>query len=891
MKKIFIILITLSMLTLVQASFDINSTSINEKYAKGDYLKGALNISFDGEPLNTFFKDSLDNKVYLSDILNKTSSYKYNCSSENCESIYGGSSPSTQKTLELNKNEDKIIGFQFEDAIEDFNDIQFSVQSTAGQASSNQLKIDILNDGSYETGNTNIGTQVSTVEYDGCFDDSKTPIEKATLELNEPYCQRIELPEAPSFMLGGWIEETTAGSAEISMSLYTKEGTYIDECSLLKTDIKSVGSLAYCQLDYLVPEKSDYYVCVSRGQGDGVYKLKAYYDGLNGCGFKGTPQRTETNAYKIVAKPISFAAFGAVQITNELPNEDFTYLIKEYIISKYGLSGGNLDCSSTCVVPIKLSSYVDQTVTLSSLAITYDKVGIGGATSNLFYDVSEVSSKITSEKQILYLDDLFKLPSKEGFIDYELSLGEEEVYSGELEIKDFSVGINIKNTASGFPNQFNLTGNLSDIISVTWNFGDEGTATTKTTSTNYIYSNEGNYTLSVLLEDSAGTIIEKSFEIIVSNPKHLIENSVIDLKSRLTSFKAQLLKLDSESAKKVEEIINITNIEASLNYVQASVNTATTQEQYDELISIILSMSIPSGVVQSTSVKIPFYVTPEAVDLEAIAENTGDFFEEEEADLYKSGISFWAQENLHIRISTQNVMIRDSDGVYPIDIIFDVTITPRGEAYEDYYLYIPSWEGLEIIGEEVIPLEGYSAVKLSNQEKIIKISASELNIETLPMFISPSLSYVEIESPVTPVEPKKSKLLIIILIFIVLAAIGFLAYLFLQRWYKIKYEKYLFKDRTNLYNVMIYVNNSKKNGLSNEEIKDNLRKSGWNGEQIRYIMRKYEGKNTGMYEFGSKDKPQINPEQSNSPPLKPVGMPSGNLNPKDVNRFNPRYKL
>jgi hypothetical protein len=42
------------------------------------------------------------------------------------------------------------------------------------------------------------------------------------------------------------------------------------------------------------------------------------------------------------------------------------------------------------------------------------------------------------------------------------------------------------------------------------------------------------------------------------------------------------------------------------------------------------------------------------------------------------------------------------------------------------------------------------------------------------------------------------------------------------------------------------VNNSKKKGLDNKKIIRNLKKAGWSSEQMRYIMRKYEGKRTGM---------------------------------------------
>ena len=79
--------------------------------------------------------------------------------------------------------------------------------------------------------------------------------------------------------------------------------------------------------------------------------------------------------------------------------------------------------------------------------------------------------------------------------------------------------------------------------------------------------------------------------------------------------------------------------------------------------------------------------------------------------------------------------------------------------------------------------------------------------------------------------------------------IGFIAYIILQEWYRRKYEDYLFKNRNSLYNLISYIEGVKKKGVKNEEISKQLKKSGWNSEQITYIMKKYAGERTGMFEI------------------------------------------
>ena len=78
---------------------------------------------------------------------------------------------------------------------------------------------------------------------------------------------------------------------------------------------------------------------------------------------------------------------------------------------------------------------------------------------------------------------------------------------------------------------------------------------------------------------------------------------------------------------------------------------------------------------------------------------------------------------------------------------------------------------------------------------------------------------------------------------------GIAVYIFLQQWYKHKYETYLFKNRNFLFNLINYIDNQKKKGVKESEIFRKLKKAGWNSEQVNYVLRKYLGKRTGMLEI------------------------------------------
>jgi hypothetical protein len=137
----------------------------------------------------------------------------------------------------------------------------------------------------------------------------------------------------------------------------------------------------------------------------------------------------------------------------------------------------------------------------------------------------------------------------------------------------------------------------------------------------------------------------------------------------------------------------------------------------------------------------------------------------------------------------------------------------------------------------------YISIKdISN--KLIFSTTDNLDFLTLPAFISPAFSDLKpiiVEEP-PPVPNSKSKWILFGVILSIILLVGVILYFVIQSWYRRKYEMFLFKNRNNLYNIMNYIQTSKKKGIKDEEIKKNLKKSNWTGEQINYALRKYEGK-------------------------------------------------
>ena len=182
---------------------------------------------------------------------------------------------------------------------------------------------------------------------------------------------------------------------------------------------------------------------------------------------------------------------------------------------------------------------------------------------------------------------------------------------------------------------------------------------------------------------------------------------------------------------------------------------------------------------------------------------------------------------------------------------FEIKISGN-QGRRDSYFIMPQLDNLKFKENyQEREISNYVYIELSNEAKLIEFSTTEdISFLELPVFISPSISELPIVSiNISESEEKFSKQSIIALAIILAFLIGFIVYIIIQVWYKRKYEDYLFKNKNNLYNIVSYVKSAKSKGSTDKEIRAKLKKAGWTSEQIRYVMRKYSGKRTGMFEI------------------------------------------
>jgi len=80
----------------------------------------------------------------------------------------------------------------------------------------------------------------------------------------------------------------------------------------------------------------------------------------------------------------------------------------------------------------------------------------------------------------------------------------------------------------------------------------------------------------------------------------------------------------------------------------------------------------------------------------------------------------------------------------------------------------------------------------------------------------------------------------------VLIFAAFVSYIILQEWYKRRYERHLFKNRNDLFNLINFISNAQARGMDKKEIEKRLKEFKWSSEQINYAFKKVKGRKTGM---------------------------------------------
>jgi PKD repeat protein len=522
--------------------------------------------------------------------------------------------------------------------------------------------------------------------------------------------------------------------------------------------------------------------------------------------------------------------------------------IEGYIADNY-----ENNCKNGCVVPIKINSGVNQTIQISNAEINY-VTGLSTST-NKFYDIQESPAVIDSGFQRLYLTQAgFAVSDEKETYAVSVSLNNEELFEqtiivGNVPIINYVTPIK---TAIKYSTKFlaGATSNLN-ITSYKWNFGDGDIETTLKNNVTHTYESSGSYNLMLTVTNSAGINSSKNFSITVSPASEIVPDLILEASESILSLETKINEFTGFKKISIQNAFDIEDLKDKMLILKDRESKATLESDYESILEELRTLEIPASVGETSAGQgIIFYPEKENINLDVLKEIGGGSYNSGKEDEYKEAILSWGVDNLNVVLNFNEISAIYEDYQEPAVKIFEINITKNSE--ESAYLIIKDMEN--IIFQEDYSIEEYDGYKYitinEGTQKIIFSTTEDLNFLTLPIFISPSLSEVTIaEWSAFDDSGSLKRWILFTIIAVGVLFCTFIVYIVLQSWYKRKYESYLFKDRNNLYNLINYVKSSRENGMKDKDIENNLEKAGWTSEQLRYVMRKFAGKNTGLPEI------------------------------------------
>jgi hypothetical protein len=852
------------------------NNSILENYIKDSYLSGYVNVSFNNAPIDAKFIDNLDNNILLLDVLesSENSNFNYSCSS-NCTSTYSASSPEETKTFNLLANSSKIIGFKFQENLASIDNILFEISSNALKSCENQISIDIFNDGIIDYINKQEAFSRCAEIYKGCSEISGGPstgglnisnlnsasqqpgqmfinailsffkfrtgnvIQISEIIITEtPICQRIKFPQAQGYRVGAWLKEENVGTQQFNMSVYKLNGEKFDECRLSKANLPQGGS-AYldCETKFYLIKPEEFYVCLHGNSGTGKFKTRGYVPQNQSCAFQGIPPQTEIAAYDIYVQKEQFEK-PKIKIENQVnSSEVLSEKIENYIIQKYK----SLNCSSGCVVPIKIYSHTNQEIAIKNISVIY-KGALGQTESKTIYNINEDKARINSSYQRLYLDGFFKLPVSSGQTAYNLNLSNTKVFSKSMNIENISMsltpsiigkGVSTKIEVFFSPNQ--------NIKEYNWDFG-EGKITTQNNSIRKIYNKTETYFIKINSKTSTNKTYFKSFLVQVVEPEIILDRIINEKAENLDRINDKIKMLEDFSGGKLKEILKIEQNKDKIEQLKKDFENAETEDKKKEIASSVIDLEIPENVEIISESEVKFSIKQENANINILSSITGEDYDNTKEEAYSKSIVNWS-ENVGLDISSNEIFTETNGETENIMNIYYLKFTKNNH---EPYLIIKKLNDFDST-ETFIEKNEYNYLKLDgNKNQLTILTTESLDIEELPLFFAPEISELQLideeyGNQTTTEKNKKDfgKSWIYILVGIILLIIFIFAIKHFKKPKKtINPEQKLFPDKNKLYGLISYINNAKKAGKNYLYIEKELEKAKWSKEQIKYALEK-----------------------------------------------------
>jgi hypothetical protein len=484
---------------------------------------------------------------------------------------------------------------------------------------------------------------------------------------------------------------------------------------------------------------------------------------------------------------------------------------------------------------------------------------LGQIESSSVYDISLGTVSVTSKPLVVEIEKAnFTLPQSAKSGSLKLTLDGQQLVNKRINISSgFLFSLDPQFSTFGTDTNFNIITNTT-ISSSTWNFGDGSVAqTVPGKNAVHRYSQQGSFTVSVEAKRADGVVSKRNFAVSVGDAKTSANETLKQNKEHLKTLQNEIVKLAPWAQVLVRDQLSLKELNSSVAELQLRYGQAATDEEYASIVSDLLALNIPYNLSSGVRGTLPLLIGADSIDTSLIKE-VSDREVNDDSSL-QAAIAGWMNTKTNAEISFSTLSARYSQGEEPIATMFTLRTKPKDSFGEKTYLLLPySLEDLHFAADyKALELEAGSYVQLEDRDQTFDFMLFDaISPEQLGAYIAPSVdslgSFEEEQAVCTedsacdkaggethancPADCKPWGR--IILWISVIVFLGFVAWIGLYLWYKNNYERSLFPNRQDLANISAYIQTSKRNGLTDKEMRKKLKNAGWSNEQVSYTLKK-----------------------------------------------------
>ena len=830
----------------------VHNVSVNDVSVSTEIIKGEINLTIVDENYEARITSNDNDEIILAEFL-ELNGVDFDCSTHGCFKDYGIGEDIAGKNFSVPASGKKTIGFVLYGNNVELTGLSFNIESDFDESYRVPLKIEFFEKKLWEF--KEFSDTFLPKDW-GCYD--KVEREEGPQIGDNLYCESISISDSGELRVGADVIISNGETSDLTMSVFSEGGFGIPKTCTFSPGLEE----KYCEIEG--PFYADTYdVCVNSDETTD-YHIYQEDDGEN-CGFVRSSSTGSIKDYAIFVQSQRYAnsdELNPIEFNSDDINDDL-------LVIGDNLIGGDRysrDCSGGCILPLSFSG-VSQNISISNLKLEHEEgLEIVPDEDNI-HDLT-IGAVMVNFSGVLDLGLLGFSASKS--MEYIVSLGSQELFNKTTEILMVPEIFSVMplNPPAGVPIRFyarvNFSGNNS--LSYKWDFGDGDVVITSEPNVLHSYADLDNYTLNLEVGAGLGLVSARNFSIEAISPRTAVDVNLVSKRSTLDGIMESFDGFTFWYKDALSNIANTSFFSDELDKLEVLRDNASDDQDFVDIAEHLYALNVPA-MINIRDAHSPHLITQvEDIDVEVAVLAGGEEGELNNA-YYMQPILAWQNKNIDASFSRSENLISlwngDNNGALNV-YSFNVSSDSTEESYFIINMPLSELSFREDVGAKE---SGESTVIVLNGKEDISFEFYYENDDAILFFVSPKLTSIILEDVIdtscnynlvcekeygensincrSDCKPKLEGIIYVLLGLMVMLII----YTILQVWYKHKYERYLFKDDRQMYNLLMYVTNARAQEMKDSRIAAVLRERGWASERVSYIVKKSRGKRTGLIEI------------------------------------------